>query len=177
MGATALQNSLKIMKTETNSEMLNRLYKDFGLTQEDVHVQMNKKTNKPMFKIITRSGIEKIQARLDIDIKYELLKSDVMAVEKSGDRVSYDTFVIIKATGVLGDKTVETYGECTPNNSRQGYPVAIAEKRAMSRVVLKLAGLYSEQFYGEDEAEDFRNIVRESRNRAQSQTGSGSIRV
>ena len=32
----------------------------------------------------------------------------------------------------------------------------MAEKRALSRVVLKAAGLYSEGIFGEDEAEDFK---------------------
>jgi hypothetical protein len=38
-------------------------------------------------------------------------------------------------------------------NNRNAYPVAMAEKRALSRAVLKLAGLYKEGVYGEDEIE------------------------
>ena len=37
------------------------------------------------------------------------------------------------------------------------YPVAMAEKRALSRVVLKAAGFYALGVYGEDEAEDFKD--------------------
>ena len=33
----------------------------------------------------------------------------------------------------------------------------MAEKRALSRVTLKAAGLYAEGIYGEDEADDFRD--------------------
>jgi hypothetical protein len=36
------------------------------------------------------------------------------------------------------------------------YPVAMAEKRAMSRAVLKLTGFYSLQVFGEDEADEFK---------------------
>ena len=38
-------------------------------------------------------------------------------------------------------------------NNRNAYPVAMAEKRAMSRAVLKLAGLYKFNVYGEDEVD------------------------
>lgn len=51
---------------------------------------------------------------------------------------------------------MQTFGECSPDNNHNPYPVAMAEKRAMSRAVLKLAGLYSENVFGEDEAEDFK---------------------
>ena len=36
------------------------------------------------------------------------------------------------------------------------YPVAMAEKRAMSRAVLKLTGFYELGHFGEDEADDFK---------------------
>ena len=49
---------------------------------------------------------------------------------------------------------VESYGECSPKNNRNTYPVAMAEKRALSRVVLKSAGFYELGVYGEDELND-----------------------
>ncbi len=74
---------------------------------------------------------------------------------------------VVKATGfvpykVLNEKTgkleedtkiVETYGESSTKNCRNSYPVAMAEKRALSRVILKLADLYELGVYGEDEVE------------------------
>ena len=56
----------------------------------------------------------------------------------------------------MGDKSIETYGEASPKNNRNAYPVAMAEKRAMSRIVLKLAGFYELGFFGEDESDDFK---------------------
>ena len=63
---------------------------------------------------------------------------------------------VVKATGGLQDDEgimpiVESYGECSPKNNRNAYPVAMAEKRALSRVVLKMADLYELGVYGEDE--------------------------
>ncbi len=50
-----------------------------------------------------------------------------------------------------------------------GYPVAMAEKRALSRVTLKAAGLYAEGVYGEDEADDFRDRKGSSEVKVQAQ--------
>ena len=64
--------------------------------------------------------------------------------------------VIIKATAKLGDKEIQTFGEAAPNNTSNSYPVAMAEKRAMSRAVLKLAGFYQLGVFSEDESDDFK---------------------
>jgi len=56
----------------------------------------------------------------------------------------------------MGDKIIETYGEATPKNNKNSYTVAMAEKRAMSRIVLKLSGFYENGFFGEDESDDFK---------------------
>ena len=66
----------------------------------------------------------------------------------------------MKATGTTKKDSVsfiESYGEASPENNRMGYPVAMAEKRALSRVVLKAAGFYALGVYGEDEADDFKD--------------------
>ena len=56
----------------------------------------------------------------------------------------------------MGDKIIETFGECTPKINSNAYPVAMAEKRAKSRIVLMLAGFYEQGFIGQDESEDFK---------------------
>jgi hypothetical protein len=48
---------------------------------------------------------------------------------------------------------VQTYGEVSKSNNRNQYPIAMAEKRALSRAILKLAGFYQLEVYGEDELE------------------------
>ena len=63
--------------------------------------------------------------------------------------------VIILVRGFLGDKLEWSFGECTPKNSKNSYPYAMAEKRAKDRVILKLIGLHGE-VYSEEEAEEFK---------------------
>jgi hypothetical protein len=117
---------------ETKQEILNRLF-----------VENNFKHK--FYTIITRSGIDKIQAVNNIDIAYKL--------EYNSNDCKC---IIIKATAKMGDKHIETYGEASPSNNQNGYPVAMAEKRAMSRACLKLAGFYQNNVFGEDEAEAFK---------------------
>ena len=123
---------------ETKQEILNRLFIENNLTDEDYFKHK-------FYTIITRSGIDKIQASNDIRISYKLIYN------------SPDTkCVIIKATATMGDKVIETFGEAAPMNNQNSYPIAMAEKRAMSRACLKLAGFYENNVFGEMEAEDFK---------------------
>ena len=123
---------------ETKQEILNRLFIENNLTDEDYFKHK-------FYTIITRSGIDKIQASNDIRICYKLIYN------------SPDTkCVIIKATATMGDKFIETFGEAAPMNNQNSYPIAMAEKRAMSRACLKLAGFYENNVFGEMEAEDFK---------------------
>ncbi len=96
------------------------------------------------FVIITRTGIEKVQRSLGVEVKYEVVPefSDV----SSG-------LYVVKAVGYNKDKQVESYGEASPKNCRNQYPVAMAEKRALSRVILKMADMYELGVYGEDEGD------------------------
>ena len=123
---------------ETKTDILNRLFKENNLTEEDVFKHK-------FYNIITRSGVDKIQAKNEIDISYDLIYN-------SNDL----KYIIIKATATMGDKVIETFGECSPQNNQNSYGVAIAEKRAMSRAVLKLAGFYQHQVFGEDESDAFK---------------------
>lgn len=121
----------------TKNERLRELYKKYGLSQEDTFKSPQGWT------IITRQGIDAIQASAGIEIEYvsEVIERD---------------FVVVKAKASLGDARVETYGEADrgpKGNCRQNYPVAMAEKRAMSRAVLKLSGFYALGAYGEDEGD------------------------
>ena len=45
---------------------------------------------------------------------------------------------------------VITYGEASPRNTKNAYPYAMAEKRAIDRAILKLIGLHG-FIYSEDE--------------------------
>ena len=123
---------------ETKQEILNRLFIENNLTDEDYFKHK-------FYTIITRSGIDKIQASNDIKITYNLIYNSV------------DTkCVIIKATATMGDKVIETFGEAAPMNNQNSYPIAMAEKRAMSRACLKLTGFYENNVFGEEEADAFK---------------------
>lgn len=121
-----------------DSKKLNELYKQNGLTADDVFKHK-------FYTIISRSGIDKIQAKNKIDIHYDL-------IHNSAD----NKCIIIKATAKSGEQIIQTFGESSPSNTSNAYPVAMAEKRAMSRAVLKLTGFYEIGHFGEDEAEDFK---------------------
>jgi len=128
-------------------DKLRELFTKNGLDKEDI---FKLKLGGREVPIITRTGIEKIQAKNKILVKYKLMK------------ISDDQkFVVIKAFATMGDVYIETFGEASPTNARQVYPVAMAEKRALSRAVLKIAGLYELGVFGEDESDDFKNNNKE----------------
>ena len=137
------------MKTEA----IKKLYDQFGLSSSDVYSHKH-------YKIITRSGIEKIQAKAKIEIKY-----DVIACQPD--------FCAIKATSLIGagrTLPMQTFGSAkhggrTQNqngkwveqgNTTSWYIAEIAEKRAMARLVLKVTGFYELGFFSEDESDDFK---------------------
>ena len=122
----------------SKDEQLNKLFKKYALSIDDTFKHKH-------YNIICRSGIDKIMGAAGIHIEYDLkhYNPDLKTC-------------IIKATGSKQDVTIQTYGECSPENNRNAYPVAIAEKRAMSRIVLKLCGFYELNVFGEDEADSFK---------------------
>lgn len=126
---------------------LAELYTSNDLEESDIFTM---KMGGKQIPIIKREGIEKIQAKQGINITYEM--TSIAPDNKH---------VVIKGVGTMTDKdgvvtTIESYGESSPANTTQKYPIAMAEKRALSRVVLKLAGFYALGAFGEDEAEEFK---------------------
>ncbi len=61
---------------------------------------------------------------------------------------------VVMVHGKKGDRTEWSYGEASPKNNKNAYPVAMAEKRAKDRVALKLLGLHGDA-YSEEESDDF----------------------
>lgn len=57
--------------------------------------------------------------------------------------------------GRMGDKAIWSIGEAAPKNNKNAYPWAMAEKRAVDRVILKLIGIHG-LVYSEEEADDFK---------------------
>lgn len=129
---------------KTRTELLKELYIKYDLHQEDTFKSPQGWT------IITRSGIDKIQATANVEIKYESVDK-LTDIDKG--------CAAVKAMATWNDRYLETYGEANPKNCRQSYILAMAEKRAMSRAVLKLTGFYALGVFGEDESEDFRRTT------------------
>jgi len=126
-------------------EKLKNLYKKYELTPQDVFKHQH-------FVIITRQGIEKIQAKENI-----LIKFDVIKCEKN--------FAVIKATAAndtQSENIIQTYGSALKGatykdgNTNSWYVMEMAEKRAMSRAVLKLTGFYQLGVFSEDESDEFK---------------------
>ena len=124
------------------TEILKQKYEKYNLTRDDVFKHQH-------YIIITRSGIEKIQALENIHINYDVVKSE-------------PSFASLKATAIKEQNTVQTFGSALKGNTfKDGntntwYVLEMAEKRALSRAVLKLTGFYELGVFGEDEAEDFK---------------------
>ena len=118
------------------------LYKRYDLQSSDVFKHQN-------FVIITRSGIEKIQAIEQISINYEVIRCE-------------PNFAVFKAIAVKEGKEIQTFGSALKGdtfkdgNCNSWYVAEMAEKRAMSRAVLKLTGFYELGVFGEDESDSFK---------------------
>tara|TARA_R110002012_G_C11202593_1_gene560078 strand:- start:42 stop:428 length:387 start_codon:yes stop_codon:yes gene_type:complete len=126
------------MKTEKIKEK----YLHYGLEKDDIFKHQH-------YLIITRSGIDKIQAIETITIDYEVIKCE-------------KDFCVVKANALKGETEIQTFGSALKGetykdgNTNSWYVMEMAEKRAMSRAVLKLTGFYELGVFGEDESEDFK---------------------
>ena len=114
------------------------LYKKYNLEKTDVFKHQH-------YVIITRQGIEKIQAQEQIKIKFNVIKCE-------------PNFEVVNAV----NENIATFGSAykgasfKEGNTNSWYVMEMAEKRALSRAVLKLTGFYELGVFGEDESEDFK---------------------
>lgn len=131
------------------------MYEKYKLTKDDIFTHKN-------FTIITRSGIERIRDTECIEIKYSIENIETFPyfreVEKERHGVTVKvveatlaTHVTVKASGSFMGVDMETFASASPMNTESKHYVEVAEKRAMSRLVLKLVNLYREGVFGEDE--------------------------
>ena len=126
-------------------DKLVELYKKYELEKEDVFKHQH-------YVIITRQGIEKIAAKENITIKYEVIRCEAK-------------FAVMKANAYISTKPntiIETFGSALKGdnykdgNCNSWYVAEMAEKRALSRAVLKLTGFYQLGVFSEDESDDFK---------------------
>ena len=127
------------------TEQIKEKYEFYNLTKDDVFKHQH-------YIIITRSGIDKIQAIEGIAIDYEVINCE-------------KDFCVVKANASIlrgsNEVTIQTFGSALKGGFKDGncntwYVMVMAEKRAMSRAVLKLTGFYELGVFGEDESEDFK---------------------
>ena len=128
------------MKTEA----LKQKYIKYNLTKDDVFKHQH-------YIILTRSGIDKIQAIEGIEIDYEVIKceKDFCVVKAHAKKDETETYIQTFGSALKGAGFKD-------GNTNTWYVMEMAEKRAMSRAVLKLTGFYELGVFGEDEAEDFK---------------------
>ena len=125
-----------------NTSKLTELYKKYKLEREDFFKNHH-------YTIVTRQGIDKIMAIEQMSIKYEVIKCE-------------PNFAVFKAYAEKDGKSIETFGSALKGanykdgNTNSWYVAEMAEKRAMSRAVLKLTGFYELGVFGEDESETFK---------------------
>ena len=122
-------------------EQLKEMYEKYDLQKEDFFKHQH-------YTIITRAGIDKIQAIENIYIDYEVIECK-------------ELFAVVKATAAKGNAKIQTFGSALKGDFKSGncnsfYVMEMAEKRAMSRAVLKLTGFYQLGHFGEDESETFK---------------------
>ena len=125
-----------------NREKLKELYNKYNLAKEDFFKHQH-------YTIITRQGIDKIQAMEQITIDYEVIKCE-------------PNFAVFKAYAEKDGKKIQTFGSAKKGdsfkdgNTNSWYVAEMAEKRSMGRAVLKLTGFYELGVFGEDESESFK---------------------
>tara|TARA_R110002012_G_scaffold150099_3_gene309422 strand:- start:408 stop:812 length:405 start_codon:yes stop_codon:yes gene_type:complete len=117
-----------------------KFYKLHNLQEKDVY------KDRRGFVIITRSGIEQIQNQNNIKVAYEVIVCHIDNVVLKAVSMRYDSnaqeFIPI----------IETFGSASINNCKQHFLVEIAEKRALSRCIIKT--MKWTNMMGEDELEN-----------------------
>jgi hypothetical protein len=96
--------------------------------------------------VVKHKALERIAAEKKITFE----RPAVLAIDQKEKTIALVVF------GKMGDREEWSTGEAAPYNNKNGYPVAMAEKRAKDRVILKLLQAHGD-LYSEDEADDFKN--------------------
>ncbi len=125
-----------------NKEKLKELYEKYKLEKSDFFKHQH-------YTIITRQGIDKIMAIEQMRVNYEVIRCE-------------PNYAVFKALASKDGKSIETFGSALKgntykeSNTNSWYVAEMAEKRAMSRAVLKLTGFYALGVFSEDESESFK---------------------
>jgi len=93
---------------------------------------------------VKHSALERVAAEKGI-----VFDSPLMLEFHAADKIA-----VLCVTGKMGDRSEWSIGEAAPYNNKNGYPFAMAEKRAKDRVILKLLNAHG-TLYSDAEADDF----------------------
>lgn len=95
--------------------------------------------------VVKHKALERVAA--EVGVVWDKPELKVCDMEKG--------FVSVLVGGKLGEHTEYSFGEASPKNNKNSYPIAMAEKRAKDRVILKLLAAHGD-LYSEEEADDFK---------------------
>ena len=137
---------------KTQAELLRSLFTKYSLIYDPKNPDSrdNDVYKHKHYSIITRSGIEKIQKAANIRAVFKI-------------EYATESTVIVRTIGWIGDdeeNKFETLSSASHLTCKSAYYAEMAEKRGLSRIVLKLANLYELGVYGEDEADSFGELVK-----------------
>lgn len=146
-------------------DTVGELYKKYSLQKgSDIYV-----SEKQKYVIVTRQGIEKIQSIEDICVDYSIVQCSetfsavkAVAYKRSDPNRKIETFGSALYGDYIDVEKKKSGGGTYMSKELKGstnsyYVLEIAEKRALSRAVLKLTDLYKFGMFGEDESEEFRD--------------------
>ena len=138
-----------------NREQIAEIYKKYNLAKDDIFTLKFGDIKKPF---IRRTGIEKIQAQLGIQIKYDIqnISNDHKHVVILATGFIFKDMTVVNGVKPKPSVIVSSFGECSPSNNTSNYPISIAEKRSKARVILQISGLYKMGLHSEDESEEFK---------------------
>tara|TARA_B100001094_G_scaffold333070_2_gene408333 strand:- start:3607 stop:4065 length:459 start_codon:yes stop_codon:yes gene_type:complete len=135
------------VKLDTKRERLKEMYLKYELHEQDI---FNLTMGKKKIPIITRTGIEKIMAKDNIVLNYDVVRCEpefcaIKCVATKGDRIHSNKEI-----------TIETFATAGKLNCKSNYYLEMAEKRSKARAVLQITEFYSLGVYGEVEADEFK---------------------
>lgn len=142
--------------TEQQQKTLRSIFERYDLTRDDIHIHKH-------YTILKRSAIEKIQRieRIKVTFILEDVSIDHAVVKAIGTKSIQNPNISQKKDGDLvmidgptNETTVETFGSASYKNTAMKYFPEVAEKRALSRCVLKMVDLYEKGIFSEDEEID-----------------------
>lgn len=126
------------MADEMRNKLIKEMLSKFGFDWKEALWQ-HKQSGEWLMK---HKYVEIVGAKLGVQYSFQVVECD-----------SANANMVVICTAKSEDKTVQTFGEANPKNNKNSYPMAMAEKRAYDRAVLKVVGLHG-FIYSETEFDD-----------------------